>query len=82
MSVHPHIRTCLSILVEPNFGISALRRPVPVRRRFRLDQVDHASLEPGGSVSLWLKKSLCGVVWGRLDQRVSLRVCALPSRGS
>ena len=42
----------------------------------------HASLEPGGSDSLGLSESLCGVVWRWLDQRVSLRVQALPSRGS
>ena len=42
----------------------------------------HASLEPGGSVSLGLKESLCGVVWILLNQRVSLRVRALLSRGS
>ena len=42
----------------------------------------HASLEPGGSDSLGLSESLCGVVWRWLDQRVSLRVHALPSRGS
>ena len=36
----------------------ALHRPVPVRRRFRLDQVGHDSLEPEGSDSLRLKESL------------------------
>ncbi len=41
-----------------------------------------ASLEPGGSDSLGLKESLCGVVWRWLDQRVSLLVKALPSRSS
>ena len=51
-----------------------LHRPVPVRRRFRLDQVGHASLERGGNDSLGLNESLCGVVWRWLDQRVSLRV--------
>ena len=63
----------------PHFCIGALHRPVPVRRWFRLD---HASLEPGGSVSLRLKESLCVVVWRWLDKRVSLRVRALPSRSS
>ena len=42
----------------------------------------HASLEPGGSDSLGLKEISCGVVWIWLDQRVSLRVRVLPSRGS
>ena len=42
----------------------------------------HASLEPGGSDSLGLKESFCGVVWIGLDQRVSLRMRALPSRAS
>ena len=42
----------------------------------------HVSLEPGCSDSLGLNESLCGVVWRWLDQIVSLRVRALPSRGS
>ena len=42
----------------------------------------HASLEPGGSDSLGLNESSCGVVWIWLDQRVSLRVRELPSSGS
>ena len=42
----------------------------------------HASLEPGGRDSLGLKESLYGDVWRWLDQIVSLRVRALPSRGS
>ena len=66
----------------PYFCISYLHSPVPVRRRFRLDQVGHASLEPGGSDSLGLNESLRGVVWRWLYQRVSLRVRALPSRAS
>ena len=63
--------------LNPDLCIRALHRPVPVRSRFRLDQVGHTSLErfePGGSVSLGLKESLCGVVWRWLDQRVTLRV--------
>ena len=43
--------------------------------------LDHASLEHGGSASLGLKESLCVVVWRWLDQRVSIRVRALLSRG-
>ena len=79
----PTFARCLSILVEsPFLHLRYLHRPVPVRRRFRLDQVGHASLEPGGSDSLGLNESLCGVVWRWLDQRFSLRVLALPSRGS
>ena len=78
-SPHSHV-VCASSL-NPNFCIRDLHRPVPVRRRFRLDQ-DHASLEPGGSDSLGLNESLCGVVWRWLDQIVVLRVLALPSRGS
>ena len=59
----PTYACCLSILVVSQFMHKrALHRPVPVRRRFRLDQVGHASLEPGGSDSLRLKESLCGVV--------------------
>ena len=49
---------------------------------FRLDQVGHASLEPGCSDSLGLKESLCGVVWIWLDRRLRLGVRVLPSRGS
>ena len=79
-SPHSHV-VCPSSL-NPRFCIRDLHRPVPVRRRFRLDQVGHISLEPGGSDSLGLNVSLCGVVWRWLDQRVSLRVRALPSRGS
>ena len=79
-SPHSHI-VCPSALI-PHFCIRDLHLPVPVRRRFRLDQEGHASLEPGGSDSLGLSESLCGVVWRWLDQRFSLRVRALPSRGS
>ena len=79
-SPHSHI-VCPSSL-NPHFCIRDLHLPVPVQRRFRLDQVGHASLEPGGSDSLGLNESLCGVVWRWLDQRFSLRVWALPSRGS
>ena len=79
----PTFARCLSILVEsPFLHLRDLHRPVPVRRRFSLEQVSHTSLEPGGSDSLGLSESLCGVVWRWLDQRVSLRVRALPSRGS
>ena len=79
-SPHSHV-VCPSPL-NPHFCIRDLHRPVPVRRRFRLDQVGHVSLEPGGSDSLGLDESLCGVVWRWLYQRVCLRVRALPSRGS
>ena len=79
-SPHSHV-VCPSSL-NPHFCIRDLHLPVPVRRRFRLDQLGHASLEPGGSDSLGLNESLCGVVWRWLDQRFSLRVRALPSRGS
>ena len=79
-SPHSHV-VCPSSL-NPHFCIRDLHLPVPVRRRFRLDQVGHASLEPGGSDSLGLNESLCGVVWRWLDQRFSLRVRALPSMGS
>ena len=78
-SSHPYV-VCPSSS-NPHFCKRDLHRPVPVRRRFRLDQVGHVSLEPGGSDSLRLNESLCGVVWRWLDQRVSLRVRALPSRG-
>ena len=61
-SPHSHV-VCPSSL-NPHFCITDLHRPVPVRRRFRLDQVGHISLEPGGSDSLGLNVSLCGgVVW-------------------
>ena len=78
----PHSHVVCSSSLNPHFCIRDLNRPVPVRRRFKLDQVGHASLEPGGSYFLGLNESLCGVVWRWLDQRVSLRVRALPSRGS
>ena len=52
----PTFACCLSILVESPFCIRALHHPVLVRRLFRLDQVGHASLEPGGNVSLGLKR--------------------------
>ena len=78
----PHSHVFCPSSLNPHFCIRDLHRPVPVRRRFRLDQVGHVSLEPGGSDSLGLNESLCGVVWRWLDQRVSLRVRALPSRGS
>ena len=60
-SPHSHV-VCPSSL-NHHFCIRDLHRPVPVRRRFRLDQVGHVSHEPGGSDSLGLNESLCGVVW-------------------
>ena len=59
----PRSHVICSSSLNPHFCIMDLHRPVPVRRRFRLDQVGHASLEPGGSDSLGLNESLCGVVW-------------------
>ena len=78
----PHSHVVRPSSLNPHFWIMDLHLPVPVRRRFRLDQVGQASLEPGGSDSLGLNESLCGVVWRCLDHRFSLRVRALPSRGS
>ena len=77
----PHSHVVCPSSFNPHFCIRDLHRPLPVRRRFRLDQVGHVSLEPGDSDSLGLNESLCSVVWRWLDQRVSLRVWALPSRG-
>ena len=79
-SPHSHV-VCPSSL-SPHICITDLHRPGPVRRRFRLDQVGHASLEPGGCDSLGLNDSSCILVWRWLDQRFSLQVRALPSRGS
>ena len=42
--------------------------------------MSHSNLEV--VIPLGLNESLCDVVWRWLDQRVSLRVRALPSRGS
>ena len=53
---HSHV-VCPSSL-NPHFCIRDLHRPVPVRRRSRLDQVGHVSLEPGGSDTLGLNESL------------------------
>ena len=78
----PHSHVVRPSSLNPHFWIRDLHLPVPVRRRFRFDQVGQASLEPGGGDSLGLNESLCGVVWRWLDQRFSLRVRALPSRGS
>ena len=75
----PHSHVVCSSSLNPHFCIRDLHRPVPVRRRFRLDQVGHASLEPGGSDSLGLNESLCGVFWRWLNKSSSLRVRALPS---
>ena len=63
----PHLHVACSSPLNPNFCIRDLHRPVPVRGRFRLDQVGHVSLEPGGSYSLGLNESLCGVVWRLID---------------
>ena len=79
---YPHSHVVCPSSLNPHLCIRDLHRPVPVRMRFRLDQVGHVSLAPGGSDSLGLNESLCGVVWRWLDQRVSLRVRALPLRGS
>ena len=61
-SQHEHA-VCPSSL-NLHFSKLTLHRRVPVRRRFRLDQVGHASLEPGGSDSLGLNESL---VWCCLE---------------
>ena len=55
-SLHSHV-VCPSSL-NRHFCIRYLDRPVPVRRRFRLDQVSHASLEPGGSDSFGLNLTI------------------------
>ena len=68
----PHSDAVRPSSLNPHFCIRDLHRPVLTRRRFRLRQVGHASLEPGGSVSLGLGE----LVW------CSLRVRALPSMGS
>ena len=78
----PHSHDVCPFSLYPHFCIRALHRPVPVRSRFRLDQVGHASIEPGCSDSFGLNESLCGVVWTWLYQRVSLRLRALSPRGS
>ena len=64
----PHSHAVCPSSLNPHFCIRDLHHPVPVQRRFRLDQVGHASLEPGGSDSLGLNGRLCGVVWRWLDQ--------------
>ena len=55
---------CLSTSLYLNLSVGALHRPVPVRRRFRIDQVDQASLEPGGSATLGAEGEL---VWCCLE---------------
>ena len=42
----PHLYVFCSSSLNTHFYIRDLHTPVPVRRRFRLDQVGHASLEP------------------------------------
>ena len=54
----PHSHIVCPTSLNPHVCIRDLHRPVLVRRRFRLDQVGHASLEPGGSDSLGLNESL------------------------
>ena len=77
----PHSHDVCPSSLNPHFCIRDLHRPVPVRRRFMLDQVGHASLEPGCSDSFGLNENLCGVVvWRWLDQRASLRVWVLSSQ--
>ena len=41
----PHSHVVCSSSLNPHFCIRDLHRPVPLRRRFRLDQVGHSSLE-------------------------------------
>ena len=75
----PHAHAVCPSSLNPPFCILAWHRRVPVRRRFGLDdQVGQSPLEPGGSDSLGLNETLCGVVWRWLAQRVSLRVRVLP----
>ena len=53
----PHSYVVCPSSLNPHFCIRNLHRPVPVRRRFRLDQVGHVSLEPGGSDSLAVRNA-------------------------
>ena len=54
----PHSHSVCPSSLNPHFCIRDLHLAVPVRRRFRLDQVGHASLEPGGSDSLGLSDTV------------------------
>ena len=70
LSVDPTLARCLSILVEFPFLHKVFASSSPVRRRFRLDQVGHASvdtrlvLHPGvdlpGKQWVKLNRLLCG----------------------
>ena len=58
----PHSHGFCPSLSYPHFCIRALHRQVRVWGLFTLDQVGHASLEPGGSDSLELTENLFCVV--------------------
>ena len=66
----PTFARCPSSL-NPHFCVRTLHRPVPIRGWFRLDQVCHASLEPGGSDSLgWRRACVVLSGYGRTRQSV------------
>ena len=71
----PTFARCLSILVESPFLHKGFASSSPCPEAIK-------ALPGGGSDSLGLNESLCGVVSRWLDQRGSLRMRALPSRGS
>ena len=51
----PHSHAVCPSSLYPHFCVSALHRPVPFRRRLRLDQMGPASFRRGGSYSSGLK---------------------------
>ena len=77
-SPHSHV-VCPSSL-NPHFCIRDLHRPVPVRRWFRLDQVGHASPEPGGS-DYWDWMRACVVLSGYGWTRESVFECGAAVKG-
>ena len=48
----PHLHVVCPSSLNPHLCIGDLHHPVPVRKRFRLDQAGHASLDPLGSDSV------------------------------
>ena len=67
----PTFARCLSILVESPCLHKGFASSSPFRWRFRLAQVGHATLEPGGSDYLGLNESLYSVIWSVFECRRS-----------
>ena len=79
--LYPHSHIVCPSSLYPHFCIRVLHHSAPVRRRFRLDQVGHTSLEPGGSDSLRLYSQRSGLDRSLKHAMICSRLGRIISRG-